>query len=733
MNYTKLFVSALLLMGAMSASADKLSPDTRIHLQKTAKMMSINSTEAEKPSIKVFVAFEPGFNPANLEIEGVELQSVFNKVATANVTRAALEQLNLMDGVRYIQIASEVHLRNDFGREDLGVDKVHQGIEGLPQSYTGKGVVVGVIDTGVEYGHHAFYDEDGNELRIRRVWVQNAITGTPPEGYSYGYELKNEADILAKGFDTASEYHGSHTMCTAAGGRDKTCLDARGKTTKYYGMAPDADIVFVSFKNTDNTSIADAIKYIFDYADEVGKPAVINMSLGSHHGPHDGTSYLDQIIDELTGPGRIIVGACGNEGEARMHLSKTFTQAQTSMKTLLTFNKNITHNYQYIDIWGTPGSNLKVNMAIFNSLKGQTINKSDVFDTSSIDRNVIGYYTYLSEVGVDMDALIYGEINPENNAPHIWIESNITNAGEGRMPGLMIEGDPGATVHMWNEGQHEFSSNNKSGFTNGDNKSTVGEIGGTANNIITVGSYDSRDTLFFNHGTMYALMDQITTPETYTKYRHSMFSSYGPTADGRTVPHVLAPGMPVISALNRYAVDASQLEDINSDYTTDPSGRNYYYVYNMGTSMSAPHVAGIVALMLQANPDLTPAEARQIIQETADTWAAMGDVPNNTWGAGRINALECVKRVVAMNGLQSITGATVDSEATQIWTENSSLNVSTPAVGSKLRVYSLSGMLLNETLLTDTFTTIDASAWGHGVFVAEITGDNSRRSFKVSL
>ena len=732
MNYTKLFVSALLLMGAMSVSADKLSPDTRIRLQERAKMMTTNSTDAEKPSIKVFIAFEPGFDPANLEIEGVEVQSVFDKLATANVSRAAIDQLNLMDGVRYIQIASEVQLRNNFGRRDLHVEEVHRAEGGLKESYTGKGVVVGIIDTGVEFGHHAFYNEDGTELRIRRVWMQNTNSGTPPEGYTYGNELTTESEMLVKAYDTASEYHGSHTMCTAAGGRDKNCLGVDGKVTKYYGMAPDADIVFVSFKNSDNTTIADGIKYIFDYADEVGKPCVINMSLGAHHGPHDGTSYLDQIIDELSGPGRIIVGACGNEGEARMHCSKTFTEAETSMKTLLTFNPSVSHNYQYVDIWGTPGSNLKLNMAVFNSLKGQTVNKSNEFNTA-VSTDPIIYYTYLEEVGIEMDAVIYGEINPENNAPHIWIQAGITNAGEGRMPGLIIEGDPGATVHMWNEGQHEFSSNNKKGFTNGDNQYTVGEIGGTANSIITVGSYDGRDSLLFDHGTKYAMMADLVSTEMYTQYRHSVFSSYGPTADGRTVPHILAPGMPVISALNRYAVDANQLVSVNSDYTTDPSGRNYYYVYNMGTSMSAPHVAGIVALMLQANPDLTPAEARQFITETADTWADMGEIPNNAWGWGRINALECVKRVVAMNGLQSVSDVAVDTDATQVWSENGTLNVSTPAVGATLRVYSLSGMLINETVLNDTFTTIDASKWGHGLFVAEVAAESSRRSFKVSL
>lgn len=724
MKYTKIIVSLLLSLVALGASADKLSPDTRMHLNERAKTMKINSTDADElPSLKVFVALEEGYSVNDIQIPGVEVQSAFLSAVTASVTAQAIDALTKLDAVRYIQIASDVRLCNDFGRRDLKVDYVHKNLGGmLPQAYTGKDVIVGIIDTGVEYGHRAFYSSDGKQLRIKRVWNQNQ-NGVAPEGYTYGKEFTNEADILLATYDTAREYHGSHTMGTAAGGGNLQ--------TKYYGMAPDADIVFVSFKNEDNTTIADAIKYIFDYADSQGRPCVINMSLGSHHGPHDGSSYLDQIIDEMSGPGHIIVGACGNEGEVRMHASKTFTESDKTFKTMLTFNSGVSHKLHYIDIWGSEGSNLKLNMAIFNSLKGQVVTRSDVFDTANPNPNGLIYYTYLDENGADLDCLVSGEVNPENNCPHIYVRCQVGDLGTSRMPGLLIQGDPGATVNMWSEGGHEFSSNSLKGFTNGDNAMTVGEIGGTANRIITVGSYDGRDTVLFEHGTKYLLMSN--TPYPYKMYDHSTFSSLGPTADGRTVPTVCAPGMPVISAINRYYSGLTDPTIETCDYTTDTSGRNYYYMYNMGTSMSAPHVAGVIALMLQANPDLTPEDAKQIIQETADTWTAMGELPNNSWGAGRINALECVRRAVAMNGIQSITDADVDMESTQVWGENGAVKVSTPSVGSTVRIYNLSGMLLCEKTLTDTYTTIDASGWGHGVYVAEVTGKNSRNSFKIAL
>lgn len=724
MKYSKLLVITFAMFGILSASADKMSPDTRIKLEQHAREMKVASkaeTEHNLPQ-QVFIAFEPGFDTDRLLIPGVEVSSIFGKVATAKVTVEALEALCELDGVRYIQIGSDVRLCNDFSRRDLHVNDVHMNTGNtLPQGYTGSGVVVGIIDTGVEYGHRAFYTTNGRELRIRKVWDQTAVGGTPPEGYSYGRELTTESEMLVATTDSREQYHGCHTMCTAAGGGDLP--------NRYYGMAPSADIVFVSFKSDDNTSIADGIKYIFDYADEVGLPCVINMSLGSHQGPHDGTSFLDQVIDEMTGPGRIIVGAVGNEGESRMHAAKTFTETDRTLKTMLTFSPNQSHKLHYVDIWGTPGSDMKVGMAVFNSLKGQTVNASQMFDTSNSGQKPVGYFTYLDEVGVDMDAVIYGEINPENNAPHVWIQAELGNIGQGRMPGIIVEGDEGAAVNMWNEGLHEFSSNNKSGFTNGDTDCTVGEIGGTAKRIITVGSYDGRDTLPVQRK-YWIDMKEFSF---YHKYKHSTFSSYGPTTDGRVVPHVLAPGMPVVSALNRNALNASAIEENMSDYTTDSSGRNYYYIYSMGTSMSAPQVTGIVALMLQANPDLTPEKAREIIQATADELDGMGEVPNNTYGSGRINALKCVRGALDAIGSDAIADVEVDGQATQVWAADGRVNVFTPAVGSTLRIFTATGRLLLDTVLSSTETVIDASGWGRGIVIAEVAGKSTRHTFKLAL
>ena len=219
----------------------------------------------------------------------------------------------------------------------------------------------------------------------------------------------------------------------------------------------------------------------------------------------------------------------------------------------------------------------------------------------------------------------------------------------------------------------------------------------------------------------------------YKQYNHSVFSSYGPTADGRIVPHILAPGLPVVSCANRYGIHSTELEEIYSSFTNDASGHKSYYVYSMGTSMSAPHITGIVALMLQANPELTPQQARDILQSTADTWEAMGTVPNNAYGAGRANALKAVQAALELSGSSAVDQIGVDSDATRVWGANGVINVMTPVVGSTLRLYSLTGQLLDTIEVHSTSTTIDASKWGKTIIVAELEGGAARKTFKITI
>lgn len=729
-RYGKLIAATLLagLGATLPTGAHVLSPSARMLADRLKNGLPAARFDSESRSatdygeniVGAYVMLDDNKAIEALEALGVRMHHDHGVFYTASIPVSAIEQAGATSGVRYIATGNRVTLLNDYNREACGVDLVHSNsYNALPGPFTGKDVVVGMIDIGIEYNHTAYRDANGN-LRIKAVWNQRKTGGTPPAAFGYGTEYTSPEELRRAAYDTAREFHGGHTTGTAAGS---------DRSTSFYGVAPDAEIVFVSLDQENSTGVADAIRYIFDYADKVGKPCVINMSLGDHIGPHNGTSPLDIMIDNLVGPGRIIVGACGNEGLVRLHASETFTAEDRQLKSMLTKAENTQHNMHYIDVWGTEESDIKVSLCVVNSLKGNIIHQTKAVDTSEEGSRVFDFLP-LADYGIAANVDITGERNPINGQPHVQVQCQVTEANTGRLMGIIVEGEKGQTVNLWSFGSNEFSSNGKKGWTDGTTAGTVGEIGGTAKRIISVGSYDARDRLDWVSGG-YSL---VAESGNYEQGKRSVFSSCGPTADGRTVPNVLAGGNPVVSAFNKYYLTVAGATQEQIEYTTNgmvksDDGMSYYYIYNIGTSMSAPFVAGTVALMLEANPMLSPEDVREIIMATATQEDFMGTMPNNEYGSGRINSLECVKKAVSFSGTDSAMADSLKSDI-RVWTEKPSVCVAfTGAARDRADVWSASGSHIGSFPVESGINTIDASGWGHGVFLVRI----GKSTFKVCL
>lgn len=727
-----LFAAAVGL-AATPAAGRTLAPNARLMLDGRSRgvtPMKINvkersATPAEELStVGAYIMLDDESAVPALEALGVKLRHNHGLFYSATVPVEVLPQAGQVEGVKYISLGNRVELLNDYARELAGVDDIHSNTDNfLPAPFKGKGVVIGLIDIGVEYGHLAFRDADGN-CRIKAVWNQRSSFGTPPEDFDYGVEYDTPEKISQAVFDTATEFHGCHTMGTAAGSDYESA---------FYGVAPEADIVFVSLDQENSVAIADGISYIFDYADRVGKPCVINMSLGDHIGPHNGTSPLDLFIDNVTGPGRIIVGACGNEGAEKLHVTETFTADDCQLKTMLTQGEKINHNLHYLDVWGRNSSDLKLKVCVVNSLKGNIITESEMLSTAVEDDVKVAMFD-VNECGASAKVIMAGEINPLNGQPHIIVQCEVSDLAAGRLLGVIVEGEEGQTVDMWNYSHNEFSSNDKRGWTDGTYDGTVGEIGGTAKRIISVGAFDSRERIDWVSGGH----SIVSESPGYEKDRHSYFSSYGPTADGRTVPDILAAGNPVVSSINKYYYISMGANQNEIDYVTNgvtvTDDNRYYYAYNIGTSMAAPFVAGTVALMLEANPELTPEQARTIITSTASTEDFMGELPNNTYGAGRINSAACVKEAASSTGADMVS-ADLSSDDIRVWAEGSTVYVASPAVDSDCvaMIYSASGNLIGSYPIEGGVASLDASSWGKGIFVVNVRGAKVACSRKVAL
>ena len=154
---------------------------------------------------------------------------------------------------------------------------------------------------------------------------------------------------------------------------------------------------------------------------------------------------------------------------------------------------------------------------------------------------------------------------------------------------------------------------------------------------------------------------------------------------------------------------------------------SYYYIYNTGTSMAAPFVTGTVALMLEANPGLTPEQARDIIMSSADRQDFMGELPNNTYGAGTVNSLGAVKGAVALAGVESPV-ADADSGEAPVWVEGSTVYVVLQGApeGTVANVYNTAGVLVATSPVSNGLSAIDASAWGHGIFIVNVDGESQK-------
>ncbi len=706
---------AALLMAGGSVCAQKLSPNTTLMLMdNSTSVIGVKSTDQNETYIEAFIHLSDASVVDELKALGVTVQSVLSdRLVTAAVPMSAIGGVADLSGVEYIQAGSEARLLMDEARKDCNVDACHTATADMG-AYTGKGVVVGIVDNGFQYSHVDFMTSDGKSTRVKRVWDQNT-TGKAPKNYDYGTEYTELDEMKAAKYDMTSTFHASHVTGIAAGA---------DKASGYYGVAPDADLVLVSFKNA-TTNIVDGIKYVFDYAESVGKPCVVNISLGQHLGPHDGTSATDQAFAEMTGPGRIIVGACGNEGSENLHATKTFTESDKTMKVMLGYGSSTSSTKtSYVDIWGSKDTDIKVKTVVVENLRGKIVAESPEV---SVGGTTETKYTFPDGSNAVATVQMAATRDASNNCPDVLLMCRATSITEGYKLGIVVTGEAGSTVHMWNCASNGvFLTPNKRGWTDGDNNCTVGELGGTGEGVISVGSYNTKLTYTtIGDGTYEANTDLVGK-----LHDISSFSSIGPTVDGRTKPDVAAPGCAIVSATSRYYASFSASTSVAQ------SGSDYYDI-NIGTSMASPFVTGTVALWLQANPNLTPAQVRNIIQKTSrhDDYTGEASTTNYVWGAGKIDALAGLKEAIAYT--TGIDDPAQTAPLFRVETDSRSRTArfffADAAGTADVAVYNAVGQQVAAAVVTGNGQSLDLSTLASGVYLFRMQRGSQVQTLKVAL
>lgn len=697
---------------------NKLSPYTKVFLnqQKEAQteiqkvalknQYNITTNDANEECISGFLMLKSDYDTEELESLGVEINTRLDSIFTASIPLSKLDEILNFDYVKRFEMGTPVFNSMNTARKKAFVDEVHNGEGGLPQGYTGKNTVIGIVDVGLQYDHINFYNKDRSSLRVKRVWDQskNGTTNNRPSGFTYGREYKTEPSILAAKKDNTTDTHGTHVAGMAA-----------GSTTfkNYGGVAPDADLFMVSVNTNQNNAIIDGIKYCFDNAG--GKPCIVNVSWGSHIGPHDGTSTFDQVLNALVGEKRIVVGSAGNEGGDYIHCGKTLTDTDTIIKALIkpvqVYINNQVYNYVVADVWGDTAQDYHLQLCIFDSY-GNEVFESEKIDTTYTKK------TISLKNGGSGTFLCVPEWNPTNNKINIYLQSTNVSLNSGCYLGFKIYGKNG-TINTWAQ-YGNFYRSSFEGFTNGDNSSSVGEIGGTAERIITVGSYNTASA----------------SPIGGISY----FSSLGPTADGRTKPEVLAPGCIITSSVNGYAVssadDMAALTGNKFMQTETYNGVKYRYGKSQGTSMSSPFMAGVIALWMENARFMTPECVKEVLAKTCDEDSYTGTIPNNSAGYGKVNALKGLIETFSFSSVEEIE----KSDATLICYPNpvvDELKIFFPKSDKNvtITVWNANGQLVNlqtlDTIVNLQQESIDFSAIPNGFYIVRIAGDKTSETFKI--
>ncbi|KMQ49585.1 alkaline serine protease [Chitinispirillum alkaliphilum] len=383
------------------------------------------------------------------------------------------------------------------------------------------------------------------------------------------------------------------------------------------------------------SDLTDAMHWIIEIADSLGMPCVINLSLGTQEGPHDGTSMIDRVIDSLSGPGRVFVGAVGNDGNDKVHLSLTMgSHNQGTFVEPVAGGANGSTFTSAIDIWGQQGNNFSADILILDTTTMDYLEGSLSLNTR-FNRFYAPEPILLSNsiTGVTdtLELLAYTEkSNSLNRKPHAKIVLR------GKQPqywlGVRLRGS--GTLHMWNMNGRNLLSFDAEGFFDGNNAYSINEIGGTAHEVITVGYYASKTTVtrWDDHEYSFGYQLKDLAP----------WSSRGPTVDGRIKPELSAPGFVVTAAMSA----AYDVQENSIVLWPEYPGFENRYVYRSGSSMAAPVVSGVVALMLQIDPLLTPSEIKHILMENAIRDQFTGEEKNNSWGAGKIDAFAAVNQLI---------------------------------------------------------------------------------------
>lgn len=625
--------------GPQMNAIDKCDPWLRAQLLEWKRELGGDTTSSGAslstspiPLIALFVNGDLSLLPNFVGSTGGSIGTLMGKMATVRLPIDRIMELAAHPEIMRLEMAQPVEIDNDTARRLVAVDAVLRGDAPLPQSYTGRGIIVGLIDTGIDFWHSEFRDrDDTTKSRIRSIWSKVEKGGHIPVETGYGAEWTQEEinnDINGTTVGTVTHRdtygHGTHVAATAAG---------------RHGIAPDADIIMVGFHNNYDSltsDVLDGAAYIYRKAQELGRPCVINASLSTSFQFHDGSDGLARGVDALLAeaPGRFFCASMGNRGRDQAHWGGF--QAEKDSLWVYAETGDI-----YLRVPDSVGAEF------FYSI---------IIDSTA---NIVG--TPLKSIGQTpwRSALeVAGNLGKTDEFPYasgsVRVTSTASSLGNGHIgllitPKLTVSAQPciyrvmvkgKGMIHCWtNRFRTALDFPNAARYRRSDSLYVTGSPS-HAENVIAVASYVNRSQYYAADGIFYPSL-----PKTVGSL--SDFSSRGPGLGERIKPDITAPGENVISARSRFSGSNPgdhKLLDTN-------------YRVLSGTSMSSPIVAGGVALYLERYPTANITDVRRALSLSAlhDNFTLpYGTGPDGFWGYGKLNLLGALGIAPGSSGVNAM-------------------------------------------------------------------------------
>ena len=571
------------------------------------------------------------------------------------LNKAEILALNELEIVKHIEFdIGKGQALNDQMLINNNVLPLHQGIVPLNEAYTGKGVIVGVIDSGIELLHPDFLDDE-NKTRVLYLW-DHLVEDDPsliPMDYGYGNVWSKED--IDNGICThvdQIQYFGHGSVVTGVATGDGSAIG------NYKGVAPDANLIVVNsdFSREDwASSIADAADFIFTKASELGMPCVINASLGSYLGSHDGLDAnalaIADLIEEESG--RAFVCAAGNSGDISPYHLKYEVEPDTNF-TWFKYNSGSFLGYGsvFFELWADTADFNNVNFAIGAD---KTLPYYDHRGTSAF-RNVQD----------NIDVVVSDEISNGNGDIIALVETWATIRGGQYQVQIHLQ-EPDSSQYNYRfiatgSGTFDVWSTSTFGTSNmvleedlpdasefpqvlnykaPDGKQRIVSSWACSDKTLTVGNYINRSE--------YEDYNNNIVDTGFETGEISPTSSQGPSRDGKIKPDITATGA--------FTLSSGSFEMLNwlinnEPFKVAPGG---FHNRNGGTSMASPVVAGTGALFFEQCPYANYEKLLDAIQNNSISDGFTGNVPSDLWGNGKIDAFGSLLSY-SVNGAINVIG-----------------------------------------------------------------------------